>query len=108
MHMLLIICVLRIIIHYMVHYIITCRWGIVIRCGVDGKSRTITYLHAGNNNRADTHLAEFLEGVRQFGIPLRTRSDKGGENILIANFMIENRGTDRASHICGRSVHNQR
>lgn len=49
-----------------------------------------------------------MEGVAEYGIPIRTRSDKGGENVEIARFMIEARGAGRGSHICGRSVHNQR
>lgn len=84
------------------------RWGFVIRGAIDGKSRTITYLEATTDNRADSHLQSFMTGVHRYGVPLRTRSDKGGENVLIAQFMIMNRGTGRSSHICGRSVHNQR
>ena len=85
-----------------------CRWGFFIRCGIDGKSRTVTYIKASSDNRAETHLGQFLTGVERFGIPSRTRSDKGGENVSIAEFMIHNRGLNRSSHICGRSVHNQR
>lgn len=65
-------------------------------------------MEATDNNRAESHLKSFLRGVSEFGVPLRTRSDKGGENVDIARFMIEVRGTGRRSHICGRSVHNQR
>lgn len=84
------------------------RWGFVIRAGIDGKSRAATYISISSENRADTHFEAFLEGVKKWGLPLRTRSDKGKENIKIAKCMIENRGTGRSSHICGRSVHNQR
>jgi len=84
------------------------RWGIVIRGGIDGKSRTCVYLEAGTNNSANSNLESFLKGVDKYGIPYRCRSDKGGENVLVAQYMLENRGTGRSSHICGRSVHNQR
>lgn len=36
------------------------------------------------------------------------RSDKGGENVRVCYFMVAYRGPDRASHIAGSSVHNQR
>jgi len=68
----------------------------------------VTFLSASGDNRADSNLKEFLNAVGEYGIPSRVRSDKGGENVLIAQFMIQRRGLNRASHICGRSVHNQR
>ena len=40
--------------------------------------------------------------------PVVFRSDKGGENILVCQFMLTIRGTDCGSHIAGSSVHNQR
>lgn len=36
------------------------------------------------------------------------RSDKGGENVKVAHFMVQTMGQNRNSHITGRSVHNQR
>lgn len=43
-----------------------------------------------------------------FGVPSRVRSDRGGENIDVCEYMIRTRGTDRGSHIAGPSTHNQR
>ncbi|XP_076828054.1 uncharacterized protein LOC143474472 isoform X2 [Brachyhypopomus gauderio] len=84
------------------------RWRIVVHGGVDGYSRLIVYLKAATNNRASTVLTSFLEAVSVYGVPSRVRSDKGGENVDVAHFMIANRGQNRNSFITGRSVHNQR
>lgn len=84
------------------------RWRLVIHGGIDGFSRLITYLHCSSNNRANTVFDLFHEAVSKYGVPSRVRSDRGGENIDVAKFMIEYRGIDRASHIAGKSVHNQR
>lgn len=84
------------------------RWGFVIHGGVDGFSRLIVYLYCSTNNRADTVLELFRRATTLFGVPSRVRSDRGGENVSVCEFMISYRGVDRASHIAGSSVHNQR
>lgn len=84
------------------------RWRIVVHGGIDGFSRLITYLHCSTNNQADTVFTLFQEAIAKYGVPSRVRSDRGGENIDVAKFMIENRGLNRGSHIGGTSVHNQR
>ncbi|KAL0992410.1 hypothetical protein UPYG_G00092900 [Umbra pygmaea] len=85
-------------------------WRIVIHGGIDGYSRKIMFLRASNNNRATTVLSCFLAAVENFGLPVRVRSDKGGENVEVARFMLEHplRGAEKTSFITGRSVHNQR
>ena len=86
------------------------RWRFVIHGCINGFSRFIVYLKSCSNNRADTVLQCFCEAVTQLGLPSRVRSDMGGENILVARFMLEHpeRGPGRGSMITGRSVHNQR
>ena len=84
------------------------RWNFVIVGGIDGFSRLPVMLECTDNNTAATLLKCFLEAVRQFGIPSRVRSDKGFENVGIADFMIEKRGGNRGSMITGPSTHNQR
>ena len=85
-----------------------CRWNIVIHGGVDGYSRLPVYLKASNNNRAETVFVAFHEACMEYGVPERVRSDKGGENIKVAEYMLEAKGTGHGSFIVGRSVHNQR
>ena len=57
--------------------------------------------YVGNNN-SETLLSCFMKGVQIHVIPSRVRSDKGKENVLIADFMIANRGRERGSMICGK------
>ena len=86
------------------------RWRLVVHGGIDGYSRLVVFLRASTNNKAETMLGAFLEGVNHFGLPSRVRCDKGGENVLVSQYMLEhpNRGPGRGSCITGRSVHNQR
>ena len=84
------------------------RWGIVIHGGIDGYSRLVAYLVVATNNRAETAFRAFQTGVEEYGVPSSVRTDKGGENVQIAEFMITQRGSNRGSIIIGRSVHNQR
>ena len=78
------------------------QWKRVIHGG--RYSRIIVYLRVANNNRADTAFGAFMKGVSDYGLPSRVRTDRGGENILIGEYLLNSRGTGRNS----RSVHNQR
>ena len=84
------------------------RWRLVIHAAIDGHSRLITYIQCSNNNRAETVMESFLNATCEFGIPSRVRSDNGGENVRIWEFMEQVRGYDRGSYITGSSVHNTR
>ena len=73
------------------------RWKIVIHGAIDGYSRLITFLKALSNNRADTVFSGFVSAVEEFGLPSRIRIDRGGENVLVSQYMLEhpNRGLGR-------------
>ena len=73
----------------------------VIHGGIDGFSRKIVFLRAANNNMASTVLDCFLEAVQNHGLPRCVRSDKGGENVEVARYMLENpeRGPGKNSYV---------
>ena len=83
------------------------KWRIVVHGGL---MDTPGYPFISKQLLTTTVLECFLHAVREYGLPSRVRSDKGGENMLVSQFMLEHpeRGTGRSSFISGRSVHNQR
>ncbi len=78
------------------------RWGIIIHGFIDGYSRLITALRANNNNTGQAVLELFLQACAVYGVPFRLRGDHGVENILVAAWIEEFRGTRRGSYIWGR------
>ena len=82
------------------------RWRFIVIGGIDGFSRLITHLKCTDNNSSETVLNCFLSGIDNYGIPMRVRSDKGLENVAVADYMLLERG--EGSMITGKSSHNQR
>lgn len=68
----------------------------------------IVYLECSTNNLSLTVYRLFRAATEEYGVPSRVCSDKGGENILLCQFMVTVQGSGRGSHIAGSSVHNQR
>lgn len=62
----------------------------------------ITGLRASDNNRGETVHDLFMHAAQVFGVPSRLRGDHGTENIIVATWMEEHRGTRRGSYIWGR------
>jgi len=84
------------------------RWYFVIIGVIDGFSRLPVVIECQNDNKAETVLQSWIKGVEMYGLPSRVRSDKGGETVLVADYMITRRGANRGSMITGKSTHNQR
>ena len=70
------------------------RWYFIVGV-IHGFSRLPVTVECQNNNKAETVLRCFLKGVEMFGLPSRVRSDKGGENVLVADYMIRRRDPNR-------------
>lgn len=84
------------------------RWYFIVIGVIDGFSRLPVVLDCTTNNKAPTVLESFIKGVVEYGLPLRVRSDKGLENVLVADYILEKRGVDSGCMITGKSTHNQR
>ncbi|THH19575.1 hypothetical protein EW146_g1603 [Bondarzewia mesenterica] len=83
-------------------------WKLVKHCFVDGKTHLVVAIHVNNNNCSTTVLDLFLSAIPDHEIPSRVRGDHGMENVKVAEWMEQNRGTGRGSYIWGQSVHNTR
>ena len=83
------------------------RWRLVIHGAIDGYSRTIVFLKCANNNLSSTVMSSFSAAVGEFGLPIKIRTDLGGETVEIWRFMVEQHNDDSAV-ITGSSTHNER
>ena len=90
----------------MAQFIVASRWSPVIHGCIDGFSRRIMYLRCHSNNLAETVLDLFLDTVIKDGDrwPSSIRVDRGVENVLVCDAMVQFRGEGRASFIAGPST----
>ena len=67
------------------------RWKLVVHGCIDGFSRRILYLMCSSNNLAETVLQLFLDAISKDGErwPSRIRVDKGVENVLVCDAMVQ-------------------
>lgn len=85
------------------------RWGLVVHCAIDGFSRACTFIKCSNNNRAHTVFQHFINACEEFCVPMRVRTDHGGENQLIWQGMLQLADEVNPNPVTvGSSVHNQR
>ena len=83
------------------------KWRLVVHGCIDGFTHMITFLKC-SNNRSDTVLQCFINASSEYGLPSWVRTDHGGENVNVWEYMEEVRGHGRGSYIAGSSVHNSR
>ena len=53
-------------------------------------------------------MRAFMKTVEEYGLRRRVQSDRGSENVLVAEYMFQQRGIESSPYVAGRSVHNQR
>lgn len=68
------------------------RWRLITHCGIDGYTRLVVYLQCSANNCFSTVYSLFLKGTELYELPSRVRCDQGGENVQVAQHMLEDRG----------------
>ena len=83
------------------------RWRFVIHGGIDGYSRLITFLRCHSNNKSESVLSVFSDSVSKYGLPLKVRTDHGGENVKVWQKMMEEHCSEKCI-ITGSSTHNTR
>ncbi|XP_045024105.1 uncharacterized protein LOC123469355 isoform X1 [Daphnia magna] len=83
-------------------------WGFVVHGIVDGYSKAIVGMQVSDNNRSETVVKLLHSSCIIWGTPACLRTDRGGENVLAADYMLNVRGVDRSSFYAGSSMRNQR
>ena len=83
------------------------KWRFVVHGGIDGFSQTIVYLHCSTNNRSSTVLDAFTNAVGEYGVSSQIRSNGGGENVRVWEYMFEQHNSQSAV-LVGSSTQTER
>ena len=68
------------------------RYGLITHGAIDGFSRLIVYLNISNSIFSTKPLHYFEEAINELNVfPYRMKSDHGGENVLVADYVIHHR-----------------
>ena len=47
-------------------------------------------------------MRAFMKAVEEYGLRRRVKSDKGSENVLVAEYMFQQRGIESCPYVAGR------
>ena len=67
---------------------------------IEEYSRLIIFLKRSDNNRATTVYELFLSAVQQHQLSSCVRTDRGGENVLVAQHMVAQHMVERRKAKC--------
>jgi hypothetical protein len=81
--------------------------GFVVYGIVDGFTKAIVGMVIVDNNRSETVIRVLHAPRLRWGIPTCLRTNRGGGNVLAADYLLQIRGDHYHSFIAGKSVHNQ-
>lgn len=81
--------------------------GFVVDGIVDGFTKAIVGMEVVDNNQSKTVIRVVRTARLKWGIPACIHANRGGENVLAADYLLQIRGDHYHSFIADKSVHNQ-
>lgn len=81
--------------------------GFVVYGIVDGFTKAIEAMVIVDNNRSETVIRVLHAPRLKWGITACLRTNRGGDNFLAADYLLQIRGDHYHSFIAGKLVHNQ-
>ena len=77
-------------------------WNLSIQGCIDGGTRLVMLLRCNDSNTVAVKLHNFKNACQEYMVPSRLRTDKGGENVQVAVYMLRMRGLGRRKSVMGR------